>query len=198
MNEQLDLFAVSENEPTTEEKRFPQESHLTPRQWALYRLIYHNSFIERRKTTQKEICEKLADYGYVYSETNGTTDKCSMIWNDVNANNMSLEHDKIIITKKYVYWIGNERETKQFLAKLWRDLSPRMVRYWFFVNKVGYDGLGKLYDKNLNQVDYDEEKDNDIKNTRKFFHECFNEYDIELQKANKELEEEEKRVEENV
>lgn len=196
MTEQLDLFAISEPEEEKSEKR-EQKSSITPRQWALYRLIYHNSLIERRKTTQKEICEKLSDYGYVYTESNNTSDHCSMIWTDVNANNMSLEHDKIIITEKYVYWIGNERETKKFLAKLWRDLSPRLQRYWFFVYKVGFDGLGKLFDKNLNEIDYDED-DKDIKNTRRIFHECFNEYDIELQKANKELEEEEKRVEEDV
>lgn len=190
MNQQLDLFASSETneQAEEEEERFEQKSHLTPRQWALYRLIHHNSFIEHRKTTQKEIFEKVD--GYEWNADDKCHDHCPAIWNDIKDNNMSLEHDTIIITKNFRYWIGNERETKRFLAKLWRDLSPRLTRYWFFVNKVGYDGLGKLYDKNLNQVDYNEEKDKDIKNTRKIFHDCFNEYDIELQKANKKLEEE--------
>ena len=34
-------------------KKRPQESHLTPRQWALWRLIEHNSLVEHRKTNSK-------------------------------------------------------------------------------------------------------------------------------------------------
>lgn len=149
------------------------ESSLTPRQWELYRLIYNNSIFEHRKTTQKEICDKIQ--GYEWNESNNTSDHCSAIWSDVTANNTSLEHEKVIITEKYVYWIGSERETKKFLQKLWRDLSPRLKRYWNYVKKIGYDGQGRLYDKNLNPI-------NDDSRSRAF-HECFNDYDIEMQAA---------------
>ena len=169
MTEQLDLFETSIQE---EEKR-PQESELTPRQWSLYRLIYHNSMVEHRKTTQKEIYDKVQ--GYEWSESNNTSDHCSAIWTDVATNNLSLEHDGIIITEKYVYWIGSKRETKKFLQKLWRDLSPRLKRYWNYVKKVGYDGQGKLYDKNLNPIDENSKA--------KMFHDSFNDYDINMQEA---------------
>ena len=46
MVEQLDIFQVSEKQ---EEK----ESLLTPRQWALWRLVEHNSLVEHRKTSQR-------------------------------------------------------------------------------------------------------------------------------------------------
>ena len=46
----MDLFAASVAE---EEQKEEPKSELTPRQWALYRLIKHNSLVEHRKTTQK-------------------------------------------------------------------------------------------------------------------------------------------------
>lgn len=181
MVEQLDLF-LSAIQEEKEEERNPQETELTPRQWALYRLIHHNSFIEHRKTTQKEIYEKLKGYGYEWTESNNTSDHCSTIWSDVATNNLSLEHDTIIITENYEYWIGNEEETKAFLMKLWRDLSPRLHRYWFYVRKVGMDGQGKLYDKNLNPI-YNDGAISDAAINVKLFHECFNDYDATMQKA---------------
>ena len=54
MTAQLDLF-----ESSVEEERNEQKSELSPTHWELYRLIYHNSLVEHRKTTQKEICEKI-------------------------------------------------------------------------------------------------------------------------------------------
>ena len=183
MNEQLNLFQTNKSEQQEKQnERFPQESSLTPRQWALYRLIRYNSFIEHRKTTQKEIYDKLKKYGYEWTESNNTSDHCSAIWSDVAQNNLSMEHDTIIITKNYVYWIGSERETEAFLRKLWRDLAPRLHRYWFYVQKVGLDGQGKLYDKNLNPIYEDGAISDSVINT-KLFHDCFNDYDVEMQKA---------------
>lgn len=175
MVEQLDLFTTYE---TNEEKgdRFPQESSLTPRQWALYRLIERNSKIWHRKTTQREIYDELSSYGYEWNDSPTAHDHCSAIWGDVAENNLSLEHDAIIISNNFEYWIGSKRETERFLQKLWKDLSPRLNRYWNYVRKVGYDGQGKIYDKNLNPV-YEEGR----KVTAKTFFECFNDYDISIQ-----------------
>ena len=175
--QQLDLFELM-NE-LDEEK----ETKLTPRQWALYRLIEHNSLEEHRKTTQREIYEKLKGYGYEWNESNNTSDHCSTIWTDITENNLSFEHEKIIITEKYVYWIGSKEETKRFLQKLWKDLSPRLKRYWDYVKKVGYDGQGRLYDKYLNPIDQNDEK-------ARRFRESFNAYDITMQTAIKETEDE--------
>lgn len=147
-----------------------KESHLTPRQWDLWRLIEHNSLVEHRKTTQKEICDTIM--GYDYNDKENVHDHCPAVWKDVKDNNESLEHDKIIISKNFEYWIGSERETKQFLKDLWQALTPRLQRYWKFVAKVGMNGLGKVLS---NQNDPLTEK-------AKLFHESFNAYDIEMQK----------------
>lgn len=155
---------------------------LTSRQWALWRLIEHNSLVEHRKTTQKEICEKIE--GYVYKERKNSTDCCSAIWSDVKQNNESLEHDKVIITKNYEYWIGSEQETKIFILNLWKQLAPRLHRYWFLLNKIKRDGQGKIISNQGNPIDEN--------STAKKFHECFNNYDVEMQKELTDLEEEQK------
>lgn len=150
MTEQLDLFDTSVEETTQEPK-----SNLTPRQWALYRLIKHNSLVEHRKTTQKEICDTLKDYGYEWNDNPKSHDHCSMIWKDVKDNNESYEHDKIIISDNFEYWIGNKEETLNFLDKLWSDISPRLVRYWAYLKKVGRDGQGLVIDRKGNVIDED-------------------------------------------
>ena len=170
MTAQLDLFESSVEE---QEERNEQKSELSPTHWELYRLIYHNSLVEHRKTTQKEICEKIPFFEWDDDEK--CHDHCVAIWRYIKDNNESLEHDKIIISKSFVYWIGSENETKRFLRDLWKALSPRLVRYWKYVNKTQMDGLGKLFDKNGNPID-----DN---GKARAFHECFNAYDIELQQA---------------
>ena len=169
MVEQLSLFDTTTQEEKVEE-RLPQESSLTPRQWELYRLIKHNSLVEHRKTTQREIYEKVR--GYEWNEDDKIHDHCSAIWKDIKDNNESLEHDKIIISDRFVYWIGSEEETQRFLRDLWKALAPRLHRYWAFVNKTKMDGQGKLLDKNGNELNP----------TTSEFHKCFNDYDITLQK----------------
>ena len=178
--EQLDLFQLA-NEADKEEK----EEGITERQKALYNLIYHNSMVEHRKTHQREIVTKLAIYGYQWTESENTSDHCSTIWSDVAALNLSFENDNVIITKNYVYWIGSKEETEAFLRKLWKDLAPRLHRYWFYVKKVGRDGQGKLFDKYLQPIFENEPNQNekDISDTTRLFHKCFLTYDITMQHA---------------
>lgn len=149
MVEQIDLFYAA----SLEEEPKETKSNLTPRQWALYRLIKHNSLVEYRKTTQREICDQLKEYGYEWNEDEKCHDHCSAIWKDIKDNNESYEHDKIIISNNFEYWIGNEEETQEFLDKLWKDLCPRLVRYWNYKQKVARNGQGQLFSTKLNPID---------------------------------------------
>lgn len=162
MNEQLNIFSTP----------------LTPRQWEVWRLIEHNSLVEHRKTTQREIVDKVQ--GYYWNDDEKAHDHCSAIWTDIKANNESLEHDKIIISKNFEYWIGSERETKEFIAGLWKALSPRLKRFWRYQNKLGLDGQGKLLSNQGNPIA--------VGSVAKQFHEVFNQYDIEMQKQLGEIE----------
>lgn len=187
MTEQLDLFVESnreepkvekivmppepkrevEGEPTPK-KPYKEQKELTPRQRALYRLIFHNSIVKHRKTGQREICDKIN--GYEYRESNNTSDCCSTIWTDVTANNLSFEHEKVIITENYEYWIGSEAETKDFINNLWNQLSPRLFRYWFYLKKIENNGQGKCVSDQNVAIDSD--------SSAREFIESFNPFDI--------------------
>lgn len=161
MTEQLDLFVesakkdiVSEQDLQDQHDNKKKQNKLTPRQWRLHDLILYNSFVEHRKTTQKEICEKLKDWGYEYRETSGTNhDHCSMIWDDIKELNLSYETDKVIISHNFEYWIGDKEQTQEFMDELWRKLEPRLMRYWAFLKKLERNGQGQLLSRKLDPID---------------------------------------------
>lgn len=119
-------------------------NHLDTTAWRLYDLIKYNSVVENRKTTQKEICDKLNELGFVWNDEITTHDHCPKVWTVVNQINNSWEVDKVIISKNFEYWLGNEEETQNFLDSLWQQLSPRLCRYWNFKQKLSRNGQGKL------------------------------------------------------
>ena len=172
MTEQLDLFAVGncDYEEEQKEKALERKSELTPRQWALYRLIYTNSLVLQRKTTQKEICDTIR--GYEWNSDDKCHDRCPAIWTDITANNLSFSHDKIIISRNFEYWIGNEQETKEFIDDLWGQLAPRLMRYWFYKAKIKRNGQGKLLSNDLQPI-------TDTSKAREFV-ESFNPYGVDL------------------
>ena len=170
-----------EPQPQEEERR-PQETSLTPRQWAAYRLIKHNSLIEHRKTSQREIYEKVE--GYTWNDKETAHDHCPAIWSDINANNESKEHQHWVLGENFEYWIGSKREYIEFLRTKWGEIAPRLHRYWELVRFLGYDGQGRLYDKNLNPISNDGFVDDKNINASLFI-KSFNDYDIEMQKEAK-------------
>ena len=171
MVEQIDLFvaANTDYEEEQKEKVVERKSELTPRQWAVYRLIYTNSMVLHRKTTQREIYESIR--GYEWNSDEKCHDHCPAIWKDITENNLSFSHDKIIISKNFEYWIGNEEETQEFIDDLWNQLAPRLMRYWFYKTKVGRNGQGKLLSNDLQPID-------DSSKAREFV-ESYNPYSIE-------------------
>ena len=160
MTEQLDLFfaSVEEEKPSENDlqdmfDKKNKQKHLTSRQWRLLDFIKINSVVERRKTTQREIADNVP--GYEWNDDEKCHDHCPAIWNDIKDINLSYETDKLIISDKFEYWIGNEQETKDFIDKLWNDLAPRLTRYWNYLKKVNRDGQGVLIDRKGNFIDDD-------------------------------------------
>ncbi len=156
MTEQLDIFACSPSVTEDDlQKMFDEKNKqklLTPRQWALFRLIEHNSLVELRKTTQREVCDKLGEYGYKWNDDEKAHDHCTMVWTDIKDLNLSGQNDKVIINDNFEYWIGNEEETKEYLDKLWNDLEPRLNRYWAYLKKAAKHGQGQLFSTRLDEL----------------------------------------------
>ena len=155
MTEQLDLFLESSkvNEELLQERhdhKFKQKL-LTPEEWELYRIIRENSYMGK-KTTQKEICDRL---GLNYNNDPKAHDHCPKVWTMISHLNLSAEIEKVIITHEFTYWLGGEEETKVFIDKLWNDLEPRLVRYWAYLKKIKKNGQGKLLSSQLKPIDED-------------------------------------------
>lgn len=170
--EQLDMFMASidnEGDIIESQKKKEVEEDLTPRQKAVWKLIKYNSLIEHRKTTQREIFEKVE--GYEWNDEPTAHDHCPAIWNDIKDNNESVYHEEIIISKNFEYWIGSKEETEQYIKVLWNAISSRLHRYWNIVKKTKLDGTGKMFDENGNPT-------ND-------FYKAFNDYDVSMQGENK-------------
>ena len=157
MFEQLDMFAsanyITEEDLQEKHDKKYRQKKLESRQWALFSLIEHNSLVEHRKTTQREIYEKLVDFGYNWNNDEKCHDHCPAIWTDISKLNLSGQNDKVIISKDFEYWLGNEEETKEFLDNLWNDLMPRLVRYWEYTRKVKKNGQGQLFSTRLDPLE---------------------------------------------
>ena len=144
MEEQLNLFdfGVDEIEPAKAEPK----SRLTPRQWALYRLIKENT-LQGRKTTQEEICGKIEGYSYIDSKN--SHDHCPQIWIDIEGEtgiNFDPGIQKIVIQRDFLYWIGSKEEVDEYLDYKWAMISPRLKRYWTLIGKAKTDGQCQLFD----------------------------------------------------
>jgi hypothetical protein len=135
-----------------EEPKKDEETKLTPRQWALYRLIRHYSLDLGKKITQREICDLLPEY-YKWNDDIKTHDHCVMIWGDIKNLSLSYEIDKIVISDNYEYWLGDKTQTDDFINGLWDDLFPRLSRYWAYKRKVARNGQGKLLSDQLQPID---------------------------------------------
>ena len=161
MVEQMDLFACSVSEEVVSKKITEddlQKAHdkkytqklMTPQEWELYRLIKYNSEVLDRRTSQKEIAEKL---GLKWNSSETCHDHCPKVWTLIEHINLSGETEKVIISFQFEYWIGNENETKVYLDKLWNDLAPRLSRFWIYTQKAKRDGQGKLLSTQLKPID---------------------------------------------
>ena len=136
MTEPLDLFDCA--------------TELTPRQWGVYNLIKKNSLLGK-KTTQREIFENVV--GFTWNDEPTSHDHCPAIWQEITILNLSYEIEKIIISKNFEYWIGDENETKEFIDDLWKQLEPRLYRFWRYKSKVSENGQGQLLSRRLKPID---------------------------------------------
>lgn len=155
MTEQLDLFEestkITEEDLQDQFDKEHQESKLTPRQWQLLNFIKNASLVEHRKVSQRDIVNNVC--GYEWNDDEKCHDHCPAIWTDIKDINLSYQTDKIIISNKFEYWVGNEEETQEFLDKLWNDLCPRLTRYWAYLKKAKRNGQGIFIDRKGNVID---------------------------------------------
>ena len=126
---------------------------LSERQIALKTLIHINSLVENRKTTQKEIVDKVS--GYEWNDNPKVHDHCSQIWHDINAINMNVVKAKtkgFIIIKNFEYWIGSEEETKKYRDTLMERMKPLLARYWLLSKYIEENGKYDLFEETFKEL----------------------------------------------
>lgn len=118
-----------------------KDSELTPRQWALYNYLKDIYNINNKYISKKEICEALPQY---YQIKDGEKRTCVTIEFDIRAINESSVIQKIIVSNRDGYKIGNEKEVTEYLNKRFRRDGRNMKLNWQLANKVGLDKQTRL------------------------------------------------------
>ena len=91
-----------------------KQEKLNSRQWDLYNFLKEN-YAQGIYISKKEICKSLPQH-YVFSE--GKTNRyCELVERDIRTLNSSNVIQKIIVSNRVGYKIGNEEEVKKYLKK---------------------------------------------------------------------------------
>lgn len=113
---------------------------MNTRQWDLYKYL-KSRYEEKIYISKFEICQAFPQY-YVYGE--GNERKCRLIEKDVRIINNDENIQKIIVSNKDGYKIGNEAEVTSYLNRRFRRAGKAMKLNWILANKVGLNKQTRL------------------------------------------------------
>lgn len=113
---------------------------MNTRQWDLYKYL-KSRYEEKVYISKFEICQAFPQY-YVYGE--GKERKCRLIERDVRIINNDENIQKIIVSNKDGYKIGNETEVTSYLNRRFRRAGKAMKLNWILANKVGLNKQTRL------------------------------------------------------
>lgn len=106
------------------------------RQEALYNFLVDN-YDEERYISKKEICENLNEY---YSFNPNDTRMCREIERDCHTINFSSEFDRIIVSSRKGYKIGNKEQIKKYIERLYKRDLKSLARTSVLRKKNSLDG----------------------------------------------------------
>ena len=113
---------------------------LTTRQWELYKYLISN-YDEDVYISKEKICEDLPKYYKIIKEE---TRVCRAIENDVRVINSSNIIQKIIVSNKFGYKIGSEKEVNDYIKKRFKRDLKSLKLDWFLARKVNMDGQMRI------------------------------------------------------
>ena len=117
-----------------------QKDNLTTRQWALYNFLKDN-YEDGLYISKETICTWLPEH---YQIKDNETRTCRTIENDIREINNCDLIQKIIVSNKVGYKIGNKEECLRYLKKRWdRDIKSIELNRKLS-EKVGLDNQMRL------------------------------------------------------
>ena len=106
------------------------------REIALYNFLIKN-YDDEKYISKYEIAENLKDY-YFYDPEDSR--KCREIEEDVLKINFSPEFDKIIVSSRKGYKIGNKTQIKEYIERLYKRDKKNLARTSMLRKKNSYNG----------------------------------------------------------
>ena len=106
------------------------------REKALYNFLVEN-YDEERYISKYEICQKLNEH---YKYNAGDQRGCREIEKDVSKINFSGEFDRIVVSCKKGYKIGNKSQIRDYIYKLYRRDLKSLARTSVLRKKNSKDG----------------------------------------------------------
>lgn len=113
---------------------------LTTRQWNLYNYLKDN-YDRNCYISKKEICNALPQHYQIKEQETRT---CRTLEYDIRAINNSNVIQKIIVSNRTGYKIGNEQEVTAYLNKRFRRDLKSLKLNWDLSRKVALDGQMRL------------------------------------------------------
>lgn len=117
------------------------------REKALYEFLIDN-YEDDRYISKFEICQNLKDF-YEYNPED--TRMCREIESDVSKINFSGEFDKIVVSSRKGYKIGNKTQIKDYINRLYKRDLKSLARTSILRKKNSRDGQLEATD-NFNEV----------------------------------------------
>lgn len=117
------------------------------REQALYDFLVKN-YDEEKYISKYEICQNLKDY-YEYDVEDSR--KCREIELDVSRINFSASFDKIVVSNRKGYKIGNKSQIKDYIARLYKRDLKSLARTSVLRKKNSRDGQA-VADEDFSEV----------------------------------------------
>ena len=114
--------------------------NLTPRQWDLYNYL-KSQYADGVYISKQDICKALPQH---YQIKENESRWCTLIEFDVRAINECPIIQKIIVSNKKGYKIGNKEEVTEYLNKRFRRDSKNMKLNWALADKVALNNQMRL------------------------------------------------------
>lgn len=137
---------------------------LAPRLWSLYNYLKAKSpdtwvsqeeiaanVTRKTRNANGEVIEE--EPYYELHESTSTTNKCPMLFIDIEELNRSEEIQKIIVTKKYKYKLATKDEAAEYINYLQIKAKRMFKRAYSIQKKYSANGQGYFIDGRGNLVD---------------------------------------------
>lgn len=117
------------------------KEYIEKRRNALYNYLI-DKYDDISYISKLEICNDLSSF---YQHKDGETRLCRVMEDDVRCINSNNLYEKIIVSNKYGYKIGNKLQVENYIKRLFKRDLKSLKRNYLLTKKKGLDGQLNIY-----------------------------------------------------